>query len=80
MNRNAAIIFLFYYFITSKDVNKIQCEKKKLTRIRLTKVYQNGVEMFQKVVMGYNKAHPISWKKIIQVGHSSQSKTACGEV
>ena len=47
--------------------------------MRLMTVYQNGIEMLQKVVTGCNKAHPNAIK-IVKLGHSSQSKKVHGGV
>ena len=38
---------------------KIHIKRKKLTRMRLTKVGQIGVEMLQNVATGYDKTCPI---------------------
>ena len=54
-------------------------KKEKLTRMRLTKVSQNGIEMLQMVVMGCNTGHPNAIK-IIKLDHSSTGQTVCCEV
>ena len=54
-------------------------KKEKLTRTRLTKVSQNGIEMLPKVVMGCNAAH-LNATKIIKLHCSSPGQTVHGEV
>ena len=53
--------------------------KENLTRMRLTKVSQNGIEMLLKIVMVCNAAHPNAIK-IIKLGNSSPGQTVHGEV
>ena len=54
-------------------------KKGKLTRMRLTKVSQNSIEMLQKVVTGCN-AVCLNAIKIIKLGCSSPGQTVQGEV
>ena len=47
--------------------------------MRLTEVFENGIEMFQKVVTGCNAVCPNAMK-IIKLGHSSPGQIVCGAV